>query len=111
MEISSEKVVEESENNTVSIKQKVIKITKNYTELSLRRYRGRNILDNPEIVEHIYDSKFRFITPVPKKKIDKTFSRQAYMIHPGYWVTFKDDPKNYYKIERVKESKAILIKL
>ena len=97
----SETFLEQEEENaerTMSLEEKVVEVTNNYKVLPLKKLHRKNVVNLPEIIERVYSPKFLLITPVLRRKLEKDFTAETFILKVGYYITFKNNPTVSYKV-------------
>ena len=111
-EFLESEIYEEVNNESImSLEQKVINFTKNYKVLPLRKLHRKNVVNLPEVIEHVYNENFRLITPVLRRKLEKGFTAQTYIVKVGYYITFKTNPGVSYRVVGINNLIATLARI
>lgn len=109
--IESEIYEEVNNESIMSLEQKVINFTQNYKVLPLRKLHRKNVVNLPDVIEHVYNENFRLITPVLRRKLEKGFTAQTYIVKVGYYITFKTNPGVSYRVVGINNLIATLQKI
>ena len=109
--IESEIYEEVNNESIMSLEQKVINFTKNYKVLPLRKLHRKNVVNLPDVIEHVYNENFRLITPVLRRKLEKGFTAQTYIVKVGFYITFKTNPGVSYRVVGINNLIATLQKI
>lgn len=102
---------EDSTESITSLEKDVINFTNNYKELPLRKLHRKNVVNLPEVIEHVYNENFRLITPVLRRKLEKGFTAQTYIVKVGYYITFKNNPGVSYRVVGINNLIATLTRI
>lgn len=109
--IESEIYEEVNNESIMNLEQKVINFTKNYKVLPLRKLHRKNVVNLPDVIEHVYNENFRLITPVLRRKLEKGFTAQTYIVKVGYYITFKTNPGVSYRVVGINNLIATLARI
>lgn len=99
---------ENSQEEEVSIEEK---ITNYHKVLPLKKLHRKNVVNLPEVIEHVYNDRFIVVAPILRRKLEKGFTAQTFMVKVGYYITFKSDPTAYYRVSAINNLVATLQKV
>lgn len=101
--------ISQNEINSEEIKKAVKELTKNHTIIPIKLVKKVKVVDS-NLIEHVYSSSFIIIPPIHQKKYVKE-NVKKYKISVGLYITFKDNPKRFFKIISVNKKEANILPL